>query len=293
MLFIILVSVIAIVAALMSEKKRKKNQFSRQVYKSKGNDFWFSCYLHLSRFFLTKGYLGRIQKRIELLEMSDNWTVGRKTMKFSAISVSIVFAMLVLLVLLDLELYYFAIALITIVIVHNQIITILVDGIEKKLLVQFDKFLGDIRHHYHEHGMIDEAVYDSIADCKYEMSLHASKMYEILASTDPEGDIEKYNDIAPNKFFKTFLANCYTVQKFGDKIVDEESMYLTNLNYLKQEINMEMLKRRKLDYLFNSLSIIALAPIFALKPLESWGTSNLPDMAGYFQGPYGFVVQIV
>lgn len=70
-------------------------------------------------------------------------------------------------------------------------------------------------------------------------------------------------------------------------------MFLTNLNYLKQEINLEMLRRQKLDYLFNSLSIIALAPIFTLKPLESWGKSNLPEMVDYFQGPYGFVVQIV
>jgi len=293
MLFIIIICVIAIFAALNMDKKKKSNKFARQVYKSKGNDIWFSAYTYFSRFFLTKKYLRRIRRRIEMLEMSDNWTVSRKTMKFATTSISAVFAMLVVLMLLDLNLYYFIISLITIIIVHNQIIDMLVDGIEKKLLIQFDKFLGDVRHHYHEHGMIDEAVYDSINDCKYEMSIHANRMYEILTSDDPENEIEKYNELAPNKFFKTFIANCYTVQKFGDKIVDDESMFLTNLNYLKQEINLEMLRRQKLDYLFNSLSIIALAPIFTLKPLENWGVSNLPEMVDYFQGPYGFVVQIV
>ncbi|WP_040428632.1 hypothetical protein [Acetivibrio cellulolyticus] len=293
MAFIIIICVIAIFAALSMDKKKKSKKFKKQVYRSKGNDIWFSTYTYFSKFFLTKKYLRRIRKRIEMLEMSDNWTVSRKTMKFAAISFSAVFAMLVVLMLLDLNLYYFIISLITVVIVHNQIINMLVDGIEKKLIVQFDKFLGDVRHHYHEHGMIDEAVYDSINDCKYEMSIHATRMYEILTSDDPENEIEKYNELAPNKFFKTFIANCYTVQKFGDKIVDDESMFLTNLNYLKQEINLEMLRRQKLDYLFNSLSIIALAPIFTLKPLESWGKSNLPEMVDYFQGPYGFVVQIV
>lgn len=293
LLLVIVICVIVIIAALSIEKKKKNSKFSKNVYKSKDTDVWFSTYSYLSKFFLTKNYLRKIRKRIEMLEMTDNWTISRKTMKFATTSLSIVFAMLVVLVLLDLDLYYFVIALLTIVIVHNQIITMLVDSIEKKLLVQFDKFLGDVRHHYHEHGMIDEAVYDSITDCKYEMSVHASKMYEILTSDDPEGEIEKYNEIAPNKFFKAFLANCYLVQRFGDKIVDDESMFLTNLNYLKQEINMEMLRRQKLDYLFNSLSIIALAPIFALKPLESWGMANLPDMTEYFKGPYGFVVQII
>lgn len=290
---LIVISIIAIIVALNMDKKKKRGKLSKQVYKSKETDIWFSTYTYLSRFFLTRRYLKRIRKRIEMLEMTDNWTVSRKTMKFAASSFSIVFAMLVVLVLLDLDLYYFLIALITIAIVHNQLIAMLVDGIENKLLVQFDKFLGDVRHHYHEHGMIDEAVYDAINDCKYEMSVHANKMYEILTSDDPEDEIEKYNELAPNKFFKAFLANCYIVQKFGDKIVDNESMFLTNLNYLKQEINMEMLRRKKLDYLFNSLSIIALAPIFALKPAEKWGTSSFPEMKEYFHGPYGFVVQIV
>lgn len=293
LLSLIVISIIAIIVALNMDKKKKSGKLSKQVYKSKETDVWFSTYTYLSRFFLTRRYLKRIRKRIEMLEMTDNWTVSRKTMKFAASSLSIVFAMLVVLVLLDLDLYYFLIALITIVIVHNQLIAMLVDGIENKLLVQFDKFLGDVRHHYHEHGMIDEAVYDAINDCKYEMSVHANKMYEILTSDDPEDEIEKYNELAPNKFFKAFLANCYIVQKFGDKVVDNESMFLTNLNYLKQEINMEMLRRKKLDYLFNSLSIIALAPIFALKPAEKWGISSFPEMKEYFHGPYGFVVQIV
>jgi len=293
MLLLIVICIIVIIAALMMEKKKKSNKFRKQVYKSKGNDVWYAAYTYFSKFFLTKRYLGRIRRRIEMLEMSDNWTVSRKTMKFAATSISIVFAMLFVLMLLDLNFYYFAISLITIVVVHNQIIDMMVNGIENKLLIQFDKFLGDVRHHYHEHGMIDEAVYDSINDCKYEMSLHANKMYEILTSDDVENEIEKYNEIAPNKFFKTFIANCYTVQKFGDKIVDDESMFLTNLNYLKQEVNLEMLRRQKLDYLFNSLSIIALAPIFTLKPLEKWGTGNLPEMAEYFHGPYGFVVQTI
>mgnify|MGYP003899562687 CR=1 FL=1 len=293
MLLLIVVCIIAIIAALWMEKKKKASKFRKQVYKSKGNDVWFAAYTYFNKFFLTRRYLLRIRKRIEILEMSDNWTVSRKTMKFAATSFSAVFAMLVVLMLLDLNFYYFAISLITIVVVHNQIIDMLVNGIENKLLIQFDKFLGDIRHHYHEHGMIDEAVYDSINDCKYEMSIHANRMYEILTSDDVENEIEKYNEIAPNKFFKTFIANCYTVQKFGDKIVDDESIFLTNLNYLKQEVNLEMLRRQKLDYLFNSLSIIALAPIFTLKPIESWGMSNLPEMSEYYYGPYGFVVQTI
>lgn len=291
---VIAISVVAIIAVLYMEMmKNRKKKMVRPVYKDSKNDFLFNCYVFFNRFSITRRYLNRIRQRIEMLDMSDNWTISRKTMRFAFISTSSVLGMLVLLLLLNLDLYYFLVSLVTVIVVHNQLISLLIDGIENKLLVQFEKFLGDVRHHYHEHGMIDEAVYDSINDCKYEMALHANKMYEVLSSNDPEAELEKYNEMAPNKFFKTFLANCYTVQKFGDKIINEDSMFLSNLNYLKQEINMEMLRRKKLDYLFNSLAIIALAPIFTLKPLEMWGVSNLPDTAKYFEGAYGFVVQIV
>lgn len=290
---IIFIAMVVLVAAIILDKEKKKTRVLKQVDVGKSNDLWFRTYNSLIKYYLMRKYLQRIRRRIEILEMSDNWTISRKTMQFSAISLGLSFTMFVFLVLMDLNLYYFIVATATIAIVHNQMISLLVDKIENKLLLQFDKFLGDVRHHYHEHGMIDEAIYDSIEDCKYEMSLHAHRMYEILTSNEPEAEIEKYNDIAPNKYFKAFLANCYTVQKYGDKTVNDESMFLSNLNYLKQEISFEMLRRQRLDYLFNSLSIIAIAPIFTLKPLERWGMSNLPEMAEYYEGAYGFVVQIV
>lgn len=81
--------------------------------------------------------------------------------------------------------------------------------------------------------------------------------------------------------------------RFGDKQADGKSVYLTNLNYLKQEINLELLRREKLRYLFQSLSAIAVLPIFALKPLEKWAISNIPELIEYYDGAYGFVSLIV
>lgn len=289
---VLLIAVVVLFAALLLDRQKRRVAAIKTVHSSKGNDLWFHLYNALARFTPTRRYILRIRKRIEMLELSDNWTISRKTAQFSFISMGLSLLMFVVLALMDINLFYFIVAAITIIFVHNQIIAMLVDGIENKLMLQFEKFLGDVRHHYHEHGMIDEAIYDTIVDCKYEMSLHAHRMYEVLTSSEPENEIEKYNDIAPNKFFRTFLANCYTVQKFGDKIIDDESMFLSNLNYLKQEISLEMLRRQKLDYLFNSLSIISIVPIFTLKPIEKWGSFNLPEMALYYKGAYGFVVQI-
>lgn len=294
LLAVLIIAIVVVVATLMLEKTKKKNQRVQKAKKRRNSDdFWFNAYNFLIRFRMIKKYLLKVRKRIEILEQSDNWTVSRQTVKFAFVSLGIPFVMLMFLLMMRIDLYYLIVCIITIVLIHNSILTLLIDRIENRLLEYLDKFIGDVRHHYHEHNMIDEAIYDTIEDCKYEMSIHAARMYEILTSSNIEEEMESYNDRAPNKFFRTFLSNCFIVQKYGDKIVDGQSMFLTNLNFIKQEIQMEVLKRRKLEYVFSSLSVIAILPIFSLKPLENWGISNMPELKEYFSGTYGFVVQII
>jgi len=284
--------VLLLIAVFFLESKLKSAK-SIKTKHSSGKNIWYSLYLFFSKFHLTYRYIARVRKRFEILELADNWTIGKNTMKFSFMSFIASVSVFMFLFLLGLDLYSFIVGVLIAFIVHNQILNIFVYRIENKLLLQFEKFLGDVRHHYHEHGMIDEAIFDSIEDSNYEMSLHANKIHEILISNDVEEEIEKYNEVAPNKFFKTFLALCQTVLRFDDKQIDNKSMFLTNLNYLKQEINVEILKRQKLSYLFKSLSIISIVPIFTLKPLTSWALSNLPELSKYYNGSYGFIEQFV
>jgi len=294
LLAVLIIALVVFVAALLLDIQRRKSLFAHKAKTRRLNDdFLFNAYNYLIRIKIFKRYLLRVRKRIEILEMSDNWTISRKTVQFAMVSLGIPAVMMIILLLLRIDLYYFIVCLVTIVLVHNSILSILIDRIENRLLHLLEKFIGDVRHHYHEHGMIDEAIYDSIEESKYEMALHATKIYDVLTSSNVEEEIEAYNDIAPNKYFRAFVSNCYVVQKFGDKIVDGQSMFLTNLNFIKQEIQMELLKRSKLDYAFSSLSVISIIPIFALKPLERWGISNMPELREYYSGPYGFIVQIV
>jgi hypothetical protein len=289
---IVLFMLLILIAAMMFSSK-KHNSLNDKVNKRVKSNFFIKSYHFFSKFKLLKRYLLKIRGRIEMLDLSDNWTINKKTMQFIYVSLGLSIVLFGVVLLMQQRLYYTIIGLLTIYIIHNQIIKLLVEKLDDKLLYQFERFLGDIRHHYHEHGMIDEAIYDSIEESDYEVSHHAEKIYEVLTSEDAEEKQAEYNDLVPNKYFKTFLALCYTVLKFGDKIIDGKSMFLTNLNYLKQEINLETLRRRKLNYLFKSLAVIAILPIFFLSAIENWAKGNLPELRVYYEGAYGFVVQIV
>ncbi len=292
LLLLLAVVIIATAAAyiLLSKQIRKTNL---KVEWKSGKDLLYSLYILAQKLPPLKKYMQKIRKRIELLNLSDDWTISRKTMRFTLISLGITLAVLIFLLLCSDSLYFMCISVMTVIMMHSQIIRLLTDRMDNKLLRQFKSFLGNVRHHYHEHGMVDEAVYDSITECGYEISQHAGRIYEVLTSSDMDDAVSQYNETAPNKFMKTFIAMCYLVQRFGDKVVDDKSVFLSNLNYLKQEINMELLRREKLGYLFQSLSVISVFPIFTLRPLENWAISNIPELTEYYRGAYGFLATVV
>ncbi|AGC68352.1 hypothetical protein Cst_c13610 [Thermoclostridium stercorarium subsp. stercorarium DSM 8532] len=288
---IILSAISAIFAGIMLINLKKKEDLKVRLKIKK--DFLYSSYRIAVKIPFLRRYMSRIKKRIEILDLSDEWTINRKTMRFTYFSLGISLTVLFILLILSQNLYFALISVFTVYILHNQIIKMLVDRLDSRLLKQFENFLENVRHHYHEHGMIDEAIYDSISECDYEMSLHAEKMYETLTDTNIDDRVDQFYDTAPNKYMKTFIAMSYLVQRFGDKFLEGKSIYLTNLNYLKQEINMELLRREKLGYLFQSLSAIAIFPIFTLNFIRKWAVSNIPELYEYYDGVYGFIATTV
>ena len=176
-------------------------------------------------------------------------------------------------------------------------IDILIEGsVDKKddeLLEQQVDFFSEIRHAYHEFNMVEEAIYQVSQDDEKEVSRQGEKIYEILISDDPETELEKYYDIAPNNFLKEFAGLSYLTKEFGDRKVDGASLYLKNVDNITQEMQIEILKRDKLNYVFKSLSLISIAPVLFLEPLKSWAVSNFPFVKSWYFGKSGMIVQIL
>ena len=292
---LIITSFFVILFAYLKLKKIKKRTLVKGR-KNKNSRFLEKSYIFFSKIIFINKYLIIIEKSIKSIELSDKKTINKKVAKFIYISILITSVFILILLENISSLYFTLLSILIIYIINVQLLDFYVNRIEDNLLIQFEVFLSDVKHYYHEHNMIDEAIYDTtrnVSKDNFEMSLHAKRMYEILSSEDVENEIDKYYDIAPNRFFKNFIALANLVQKFGDRQVDEKSMFLTNINYLKQEIKYELLRKEKLGHLFKSLSVITVIPIFFIKPLERWAMSNLPELSCYYEGSYGFVVQIM
>ena len=169
----------------------------------------------------------------------------------------------------------------------------MVDKIDNNLLKEQIDFFAEIRHAYHEYNMVEEAIYQVSLDDEKSVSRQGEKIYEILISDDPETELEKYYDIAPNSYLKEFAGISYLTQEFGDREEDGSSLYLKNVDNITQEMQIEILKRDKLNYVFQSLAFISIAPVLLLEPLKSWSVSNFTFTQSFYNGKLGMIVQIL
>ena len=242
-----------------------------------------------------KKYLLKVRRRLEIINVEDEYLTRKQSASILTKTLCIVIPLIISIIALT---YSNTLLLIILLLFVLFMIDTFMDGmvnkLDNKLLKEQIEFFSEIRHAYHEFNMVEEAIYQVAQDDeKPEMSRQAEKIYEVLISNDPESELEKYYDIAPNSYLKEFAGISYLTKEFGDRKIDKTSLYLKNLNNITQEMQLEILKRDKLDYTFQSLSIISIVPILMLQPLKNWAVSQFSFTASFYNGKTGFIVQIL
>jgi conserved hypothetical protein len=293
---------IIVVAYLMLRKKMQNSDVKR--INSLINDtkekrysldvFYQKLYIKFQKAPFIKRYLYKIRRRLEINNLDDEYLTRMQTAK-------IIFRALILVTLLTIgvvvvthnNLLLMGIILIFELFIIDTLTDSMVDKIDNNLLLQQIDFFASLRHSYHETNMVGEAIYVTAQDTDaVEVSRQAEKIFEILNSSDPETELEKYYDVAPNNYLKEFAGISFLTQEFGDRKVNGESLYLKNLENITQEMQLEILKRDKLDYTFKSISVISIVPVLFLEPLKNWATSNFGFTVAFYEGKSGMLVQL-
>ena len=296
-----LIFIIAIAYFIMSKKMQKSEYKKIQKLQKGTKSNSFSTEVMYQKLYLTyikipfvKRYLLKLRRRLEILNIDDEYKTRRDSAQIITKALLIILPLIIITVLVAKD---NPLLLFILLIFEVFMIDILIEGsVDKKddeLLEQQVDFFSEIRHAYHEFNMVEEAIYQVSQDDEKEVSRQGEKIYEILISDDPETELEKYYDIAPNNFLKEFAGLSYLTKEFGDRKVDGASLYLKNVDNITQEMQIEILKRDKLNYVFKSLSLISIAPVLCLEPLKSWAVSNFPFVKSWYFGKSGMIVQIL
>ncbi len=294
-LFALLVAIV-----LIRQKKNQSNQsvVLQQMMKGPSSKFsmdvfYQKAYLAVTSIPIVKTYVYKIRRRVEMFNNDDEYLTRKETAKISlkAIITTLVIAIILAIINRD-DLFLMLVSFIGVLVVAENITDRMVTKIEDKLLKQQLELFSEVRHAFHESNMVEEAIYEASLMENYEVTLQADRIYEIMISAEPELELEKYYDVAPNRFLKAFAGVSYLTKEFGDRKVNDVSLYLKNMNNITQELQLEILKRDKIDYLFRSLSLIALAPIVCIIPLKNWATSSFAATRDFYEGKWGFLAEI-
>ena len=250
-------------------------------------------YKYSRKFFLTAELTKQIESRVSILYPSTRYSIINRTAEYLIRVYLIAVVMTMgLFVFADFSLHYAMIcAIITYAVVHEKIYGDL-DKLEIKLLLQLERFVSDVKFRFQFDGMLEEAIQDAINYADYEMSIQGEKILESLRSYYIK-EKEEYTEISPNNFFLTFYSICLMTLRYGDKKVNGQSMFVKNLGYLKEDINIEHLKRRKINNQFMGLMGLTILPVFAIKPVEKWALFNMPELQEAYYGIQGMIATII
>ena len=291
-----------IIAYLILMKKMGKSEY-RQMKKlqegTKADEFsseilYQKIYIRLMKTPFIRRYLFKIRRRLEIINIDDEYATRRDSAKIITKS-ALMFLLIASLTIFITKSNWLLMSILLIfeLFIVDTLVDGMVDKIDNNLLREQIDFFAEIRHAYHEYNMVEEAIYQVSLDDEKSVSKQGEKIYEILSSNDPETELEKYYDIAPNSYLKEFAGISYLTQEFGDREEDGASLYLKNINNITQEMQIEILKRDKLNYVFQSLAFISIAPVLLLEPLKSWAISNFAFTKSFYLGKAGLIVQVL
>ena len=242
-----------------------------------------------------KRYILKLRRRLAIINVDDEYLTRKQSSKILSKTLIIVIPLaLAIIIITKNNALLMTMLLIFELFMVDTFIDGMVDKLDNKLLREQIEFFSEIRHAYHEFNMVEEAIYQVAQDDdKPEMSRQAEKIYEVLISNDPESELEKYYDVAPNSYLKEFAGVSYLTKEFGDRKKDNSSLYLKNLNNITQEMQLEILKRDKLDYTFQSLAVISIVPMLFIEPIKNWAVSQFDFTDSFYNGKDGMIVQIL
>ena len=292
-----------IIAYIILKKMMGKSEYAKMKKLQEGtraegfsSDIMYQkIYIRLIRTPFLKRYLFKLRRRLEIVNIDDEYTTRKEAAKIMVKAIFMfVFVALITILITHNNWLLMSILIIFELFIVDTMVQGMVDKIDNNLLKEQIDFFAEIRHAYHEYNMVEEAIYQVSLDDEKNVSKQGEKIYEILCSDDPETELEKYYDVAPNDYLKEFAGISYLTQEFGDRKGDDgSSLYLKNVDNITQEMQLEILKRDKLNYVFQSLAFISIAPVLLLEPLKAWSVSNFGFTTSFYNGKLGLVAQIL
>lgn len=254
-------------------------------------------YSVLNHYSLTRALIQPIRNRLEVYGDDDERTIRKKTVTFflAATGLSILSLLLFWLITHDpLMLLLFGLIL---VFLADAVVDIAVTDIQIRLMKQQLTYHELLRHKYYELKSVEDANYEACSELNtretFEMYAQAERINDILSAKDMESSLTGYYDTAPNKYLKLLAGMIYMTREYGDSQINGCSVFIKGIGYLSNEIRAEIFKREKLKYALRSLNVIAVLPVFFVKPIREWAGKSFAPLETFYTGRLGIILGVL
>jgi hypothetical protein len=174
-----------------------------------------------------------------------------------------------------------------------MLVQALVTRLENRLLRETVVLFGHIRRHYYRHRMIVESLQDGAEEAPAGARMHVLRVVECLVANDAGEALASYYETAPNRYYQALAGLAHLVAEYGDPEEAGGSVFLRALSQLVGEMEMELVRRQKVQYLLQSLQAICLCPLLLMHPIERWASSNFPAMSNFYDSGKGLAAQLL
>ncbi len=276
------------------KKDKAKNNIGAALSKKQRNQIPLFLYKMLKGNGLTRGYTEQIRRRYEMMYPGEENDITKNTVKTVIVTWMVCTVATGTILLTDIDFNNMAVSLLLIYVINTEIVGFMVLQIELKLMDEIAIFVSNVRHNFYINQMVDDAILISTKEVKrYEMKVHAEKIYRIVISSNIKDEIIKYNSTMHNKYLKMFLALCINVMEYSNKSINGVKIFTTNLDNLKKEISSEALKVKKIGYKFSGLTFITIGVCLPLNTIKNYGISLMPELDSFYNGRLGVLYVIV
>lgn len=255
--------------------------------------FYQRSYVQASRLPILNKWIRSIRRRLEAIHSHDELTIRRETIKILFRLISVTTLLVMIIVFFNPGLFTSLWLFIFIITINAMLMDKYVYRIEDQLLHQQTYLLTDVRHFYQETDSVDESISSAAQVSNNLVSKHAKRIHKIITEPNPDLELKKYYEVAPNRYLKLFAAISQMILEFGDKITEKYSLFLRSISRLNQDINAEVIRRNKTNSLLRGFTTLALVPVFFIYPLEWWAKTYLPMSAGFYESKIMIIFKVI
>lgn len=163
---------------------------------------------------------------------------------------------------------------------------------ETELLRQQERFLGEVAVSYTRASDLKDAIRESIKPQDTLMAAEGNLLLDSL-ERNSANEVMDYLAKAKNSFFSVFYALCHMVRDLGDIQKEGQSLFVKNIQYIEEEVRMEILRIQNAGYQFSGLLAVCAVPFFLIPLIRDWAVSVESGMEGFYGGSYGMGTTLV